>query len=180
MSTSDKTAPSVDTLAPEAVVERLRATRSQIGEVKPLTPVERQALRNRTRSSNPVLQASINIIGALDVVAQAVGQPTDSVRQLYEETNRWTAVEDELRSMLSGVSGANLIRRQRLDFLASQAYTIGTRLARDPAYSILVPHIEEIKRLKSFKRRRKTAGAGTPDNASARATEATDDTENAP
>jgi len=159
---SQKATPPADTLVllqPEAIVERLRVTRSQIGEVKPLTPVERQALRNRTRSSNPVLQASFNVIGALDLVAEAVGQSADSVRQLYAETNRWTAVEDELRSMLNGVSGANLIRRQRLEFLASQAYTIGTRLARDPAHAVLVPHIEEIKRLKSFKRRRKAAQA---------------------
>jgi hypothetical protein len=98
---------------------------------------------------------------------------------LYDETNRWTAVEDELRSMLSGVSGANLIRRQRLDFLAAQAYTIGTRLARDPAYAILLPHVQEIKRLKSFKRRRKTAGAAAPATpATAGDTENTEDTGN--
>ena len=152
MSTSEET-----TLTPEAVVEQLRATRAQIAEVAPLTGPERQSLRNRTRTSNAVLQASINVIGALDVVEKAVGQPADAVRQLYDESNRWTAVEDELRTMLNGVSGANLIRRQRLAFLAAQAYNIGTRLARDPAYAVLLPHIEEIKRLKSFKRRRKAA-----------------------
>ena len=64
--------------------------------------------------------------------------------------------------MLSGVSGANLIRRQRLEFLASQAYGIGRRLARDPAHAVLVPHIDEIKRLKSFKRRRKAAQSPAP------------------
>jgi len=36
------------------------------------------------------------------------------VRQLFDEANRWTAVEDELRGMLNGVAGANLIRRQRV------------------------------------------------------------------
>jgi hypothetical protein len=159
MSTSEQDTP---TLQPEAVVERLRATRAQIGEVAPLTGPERQSLRNRTRASNPILQSSINIIGALDIVEQAVGQPAEAVRQLYEETNRWTAVEDELRTMLNGVSGANLIRRQRLAFFAAQAYAIGTRLARDPAYAVLVPYIEEIKRLKSFKRRRKAAQAPAP------------------
>jgi len=162
MSANERTTVNSATLRPEAVVERLRETRAQIGEVTPLSAVERQSLRNQTRASNPVLQASINIIGALDVIERAVGQPADAVRQLYEETNRWTAVEDELRSMLSGISGANLIRRQRLAFLAAQAYTIGARLARDPAYAILVPHVQEIKRLKSFKRRRKAAGAAAP------------------
>src|SRR5437764_108469 len=120
------------TLAPEAVVEQLRALRGQIGEVTPLTNRQRATLRNAARTSNPVLQASINVIGALDNVSQAVGQPADDVRQLHDEANRWTAVEDELRTMLNGVAGANLIRRQRVALIAEQAFTIGTQLARDP------------------------------------------------
>ena len=151
------------TLAPEAVVEVLRATRAQIGEVAPLSAAQRRALRDRIRTSNPILQASINVIGALDNVSQAVGQPADGVRQLYDEANRWTAVEDELRGMLNGVAGANLIRRQRIALITAQAYTIGSQLARDPANAVLVPHVEEIKRLKSFARRKKAAQApGTP------------------
>jgi len=36
-------------------------------------------------------------------------------------------------------------------------------LARDPANAVLVPHVQEIKRLKSFSRRKKAAKApGTP------------------
>jgi hypothetical protein len=90
-------------------------------------------------------------------MSQAVGQPTDEVRQLYEEPNRRTAVEDELRMMLNGVAGANLLRRRRLALLAAQAYNIGTQLARDPDNAILVPHVQEIKRLRSFQRRKKAA-----------------------
>ena len=85
------------------------------------------------------------------------------MRQLYDEANRWTAVEDELRAMLSGVAGANLIRRQRIALIAGQAFNIGAQLARDPAHAVLVPHVQEVKRLKSFKRRKKAAPApGTP------------------
>ena len=146
-------------LTPEAIVDGLRAMRAQIGEVTPLTPQQRIDLRNRTRTSNPVLQASINVIGALDNVSQALGQPAGNVRQLYEEANRWTAVEDELRTMLSGVAGANLVRRQRVALVAAQAFTIGAQLARDPAHAVLVPHLQEIRRLKSFKRRKKAAQA---------------------
>ncbi len=150
------------TLSPEAVVEQLRATRAQIGEVAPLTTAQAKVLRRQVRTSNPILQASINVIGALDNVSQAVGQPADGMRQLYDEANRWTAVEDELRGMLNGVSGANLIRRQRIALVAGQAYTIGSQLARDPANAVLVPHVQEIKRLKSFARRKKAAPAPTP------------------
>jgi hypothetical protein len=130
------------TATPEAVVEQLRAVRAQIGEVAPLTTAERRALRRRGNTSNPILQASINVIGALANVEQAVGRPADQVRQLADESNRWTAVEDELRTMLSGVAGANLVRRQRLALIAGQAYNIGAQLARDPAHAVLVPHVQ--------------------------------------
>jgi len=151
------------TLTPEAVVEGLRAFRAQMGEMTPLTRAQRKRLREVLHTSNPVLQASINVIGASGNVSQAVGQQADEVRQLSDEANRWTAVEDELRTMLNGVVGANLIRRQRVALIAGQAYNIGAQLARDPANAILVPHLQEIKRLKSFKRRKKAAPApGSP------------------
>src|ERR1700692_2872020 len=143
------------TLTPEALVEGLRAFRAQMGEVTPLTPAQRKTARNQGRTTNPILQASINVIGALDNVAQAVGQPAADVRNLYDESNRWTAVEDELRTMLNGVAGANLIRRQRVELLAAQAYNIGAQLARDPAHAVLVPHVQEVKRVKRFSRRKK-------------------------
>jgi hypothetical protein len=81
------------TLTPEAVVEQL----PQIGEVTPLTREQRRTLRSTARTSNPILQASINVIGALDNVSQA-SRPGDA-RQMHDEANRWTAVEDELRTM---------------------------------------------------------------------------------
>ena len=109
--------------------------------------------------TSDLIPHGISVVSALDAVSQAVGQAAEEVRELADESNRWTAVEDELRSMLNGVSGANLIRRHRLAFIAAQAYNIGTRLALDPANAILVPYVEEVKRLKSFKRRRRAAPA---------------------
>ncbi|HKS21288.1 MAG TPA: hypothetical protein VJZ76_00710 [Thermoanaerobaculia bacterium] len=155
-------------LAPEAVVGQLRALRGQIGEVTPLSVAERKALRSRAQTTNAVLQASINVIGASDKVSQAVDQPADAVRSLYDEANRWTAVEDELRTMLHGIAGANLVRRERLALIATRAYKLGTELARDPANALLLPHVEEIKRLRRTSRRKKAASApqtgtsGTP------------------
>lgn len=149
-------------LEPAAIVAQLRTLRLQMGEVTPLTPDQRKFVRERARVSNSVMQASINVIDAKDVIAQGVGQPAGEVRDLYEESNRWTAVEDELRMLLSGVSGANLVRRQRLAFIVGQAYKLGTSLSLDPANAILVPHVREIKRLKSVERRKKAAPAPEP------------------
>ena len=144
-------------LAPEAVVERLRALREQIDEFTPLTPEQRRELTPRTRISAQELQASINVVGVLEHISQAVGHGLDDVQRMIEEADRWTTVEHELLAMWHGVHGANLLRRRRIDFIAFQAAGIGARLVRDPAHAVLVPHMQEIRRLRSFARRRKAA-----------------------
>jgi hypothetical protein len=149
-------------LRPEVIVDQLRGIRNQIAEVTPLNSQQRAFVRNRLLASNEIMQASINAIGASPIVTNAVGQAED-VRGLHEESNRWTAVEDELRGLLNGVEGANLIRRQRLSVIAAQTFAISKQLVKDPANAQLVPHVEEIKRLKSFPRRKKAPQApGTP------------------
>jgi hypothetical protein len=92
-------------------------------------------------------------------VSQAIGQPLDEVRQVQTDAIRWEAVIEEARSFLNGMEGANLVRRQRLALIGTQAYTIGTQLAKDPANKVLLPHVEEVKRLKSVSRRKKATQA---------------------
>ncbi len=149
------TAGTPPTLSPEDVVAQLRGLRQQIGEVAPLTKRQRDTLRAHATIPNSVVQASINAIGASDNVRQALGQPADDVRQLAEEANRWTAVEDELRAMLKGVAAANFIRRQRVGLVSVQAYGISQQLAKDPNNGGLLSHVQEIKRLKGLARRKK-------------------------
>ena len=143
-------------LTPEAVIAQLRTVRSQIEAVAPLSQDQRKLVRQRLRNhSKSVVEASINVIGVLDNVSQAIGQPLDEVRQLQDDVLRWDAAADEARAFLKGIEGANLIRRERLALIATQAYTIGTQLAKDPAKAVLVPHVEEVRRLKSVSRRKK-------------------------
>src|SRR5437763_7059018 len=59
--------------------------------------------------------------------------------------------------MLNAISGANLVRRQRVALVAAQAFGVSKLLARDPANADLVPHVQEIKRLKHITRRKKSA-----------------------
>jgi hypothetical protein len=102
------------------------------------------------------------VIGVLTNVSQALGQPLDEVRQLQDDSLRWDAVADEARAFLKVIDGANLVRHQRLTLIGMQAYAIGTQLAKDPAKAVLVPHVEEVKRLKGIARRKKSAQAPTP------------------
>ena len=138
-------------------MKQLRTLNSQIPAVTPMTPQERQKSRNRSRTSHDVLKASISVIGADGLLSQAVGQPPDAVQELVDESLRWQRAEDELRAMLNGVTGANLVRRLRLSALAARACGIGTQLAKDPEHAALVPHVQEVKRLRKIERRKKQA-----------------------
>jgi hypothetical protein len=149
-------------LGPDQVVEDVRALRTQIPEVTPLTVKQKRALRGHKLPSNEVVQESINVLGASDGTAQLLGKPAEEVRQMVDESNRWTAAEAELRTTLDGVAGANLIRRQRIALVTGQAYNIATQLARDPANAILLPHLKEIKRLKRLRGRKKAQPAPQP------------------
>jgi hypothetical protein len=167
-STVSKTAggsdPEPARLSAEAVIAQLRTMRPQIADVTLLSKEQRTLVKDRLRKlPKSVIVASINVIGVLDNVSQAIGQPLDEVRQLQDEALRWDAAAEEARAFLKSIESSNLIRRQRLTLIAAAAYTIGSQLAKDPAKSVLVPHVEEVKRLKSVSRRRKaTQAAPTP------------------
>jgi hypothetical protein len=148
--------PNAEPLTPEAVIAQLRILQSQIESVAPLSQEQRKQLKQRVRlHTKPVLDASINVIGVLENVSQALGQPLGDVRQLQDDVLRWDAAVDQARAFLNGIEGATLIRRQRLTLIATQAYAIATQLAKDPAKAVLLPHIEEVKRLKGVSRRKK-------------------------
>jgi len=152
--------PDPSKLNAEAVITELRTLRSQIEDVLPLPKAQRKLVKQRLRTlPKAVVEASINVIGVLDNLSQAIGQPLEDVRHLQDESLRWEAVAEEARAFLSGIEGSNLIRRQRLSLIAMQAYTIGTQLAKDPAKAVLLPHVEEVKRLKRVSRRKKATPA---------------------
>lgn len=84
----------------------------------------------------------------------AVGHTHVELREESDAAGRWTAVEDELRAMLKGVVAANLIRRHRVGLAALQAYSISRQLIRQKEHGDLLPHVQGMKRLSKFGRRR--------------------------
>ncbi len=142
-------------LTPEAVVEQLRAIRSQIAQVTPITPAQRRSLRYLVSTSTDAVDSTINMMDFSTPVQQALNKPSSDVRDLQQTTSRWSAVEDELNSLFEAVSGANFVRRHQLALISAQAYSIGTQLVRDPANAELLPHVREIKRLRAVARRAK-------------------------
>jgi hypothetical protein len=101
--TTGTSPPNPAKLTPEAVIEQIRALRSQIEDVTPLSKAQRNQLRQRTRKQPaPIVDASISVIGSSDTVAQAVGQPLGDVLQIQTDSVRWGHLADELRSFLKG------------------------------------------------------------------------------
>jgi len=167
INTNSPTSTAADTpqpagLTPEVVVEQLRAMRSAMGDVTPISPEQRAAMRSITRLTHEIVQSSVNMIDFSAPVQQALRRPSSDVRDLQDANSRWSAVEDELRSLLAAVTGTNFVRRHQLALISAQAYSIGTQLVRDPANADLIPHVREIKRLRALARRSKPAPEPQP------------------
>jgi hypothetical protein len=87
----------------------------------------------------------------------------EDLRQENEATIRWTAVADELRSLLQEILQANTQRRQRVGLAALQTYKICEQLARDETHATrLAAHIGEMKKLNKFGRSRRKAPQPDP------------------
>src|SRR5260370_2667206 len=110
----------------------------------PLSKEQRKLVKQRLRiQPKHVIEASINVIGVLDNVSQAIGQPLDEVRQLQDDSLRWDAVSEEARAFLKGIEGGNLIRRQRLAPIPTPPDSIGAQLPEDPAQAVVPPPRQE-------------------------------------
>lgn len=144
-------------LTPDVAIAQIRSLRAQLPEVGTLTSKQRKALRSRATNAEPIVQASVNVIGVSDVVSSAIGQPLDAVRALQQEAILWKSVEEEARNLVTGLAGANALRRQKLATIGAQAYAIGSQVAKVPENEVLVSHVEEIKRMKRVARRKKQA-----------------------
>ena len=108
-------------LTPDAAIAQVRALRSQLPALTALTSKERRALRvDRRANAEPIVQASLNVIGVSGNVAAALGQPIDTVRALQQDAIVWKAAEEEVRNLLAGIAGANAIRRQKLAQLGAK------------------------------------------------------------
>jgi hypothetical protein len=154
--TTNTAADSQTVLTPEQVVEQLRVLRASMPEVTPLTAKERRKLSGLVRSNPDVLQAQIDVIGASDTIKSALGSSPEDAQILVQDDNRWSTVEAELQALLNGVSGGNLVRREKLQLLGARAFGLGTWLARGDDHAELKPHVERVRRLKRLARGRKS------------------------
>jgi hypothetical protein len=149
---------------PDTLVAQLRAMRALVPEYMQLPVPEKKALITVAKGTDPdFVQSAINSIGASSNVQQAVGSTPEQVRQDTIDAQSWTVVEEEARSFLNGIVTANLVRRYRIGKTALAAYSIATRLVQQqPEHSDLLPHVETMKRLNRFGKKRPKPAAQAP------------------
>ncbi|HVE70312.1 MAG TPA: hypothetical protein VNI54_03010, partial [Thermoanaerobaculia bacterium] len=93
-------------------------------------------------------------VGASGGVQNIIGNTPDQLHEAQDEMSRWTAVEAELRAMLSGVIAGNIVRRQRIGRVALQAYNVSTQLVKEQDHADLLPHVARMRQMRKFGRRR--------------------------
>jgi len=150
-------------LTPEQIVEQLRVLRQHVPDFGPLSVPAATALRTTARIHPEFALASINTIGTSPVVSQAVESDAATLLVERAEADRWSAVEDELRTMLEGVSAAILARRYRIGLATLQAYSIARQLVRKKENADLLPHVENMRRTNRFGRKRPVAASAAPE-----------------
>lgn len=94
-------------------------------------------------------------IGASPAISTAVASTEAELREEMDDQSRWSEVESQLRAMLRGVEGANLIRRHRLGLKALQAYGILRQLVRQPEHRDLLQYYETLKQMNKLGKRKK-------------------------
>lgn len=150
-------------LLPEQFVEHLRMLREHVPDFGPLPVPAARALRTTASLPAEFLQASFNTVGAEKTIADMLGAGAPALQAESADVARWSAVEDELRTLLVGVAAANLARRHRLGLTALQTYSIARQLVRKKAHADLLPHVENMRRLNPFGRKRSTPEPAKPE-----------------
>ena len=150
-------------LTPEQVLEQLRQFRARIpGFVLEPNDRELARLRRATRVDIQLTREAVSLASGADAVQSALGNTPAELREAEDAWSQWLTVEGELRSLLRGLSAANLVRRYELVRAVRQAYKIGRTLTEQEAYAHLLPHIEAMFRVKNSHRRAKPAPPDDP------------------
>ena len=151
-------------LSPEQIVEQLRLMREHVPDFGPLPVPEARALRTTASLPAAFMRASFNTIGAAKPIADALSSDATALLAENVDVARWSAVEDELRTLLKGVAASNLARRHRLGLAALQTYSIARQLVRKKANADLLPHVEEMRRTNRLGRKRAAQEPQNPAN----------------
>ena len=150
-------------LTPEQVIEQLRALEARMPDLVHLPPNRTtRNIKRIARLNVAFAREAFAVVGASTVVQEVIGNTPDELHQAEDEMARWNDVESELNSLLVAVAAANVVRRQRIARAALHAYNVSRELVKEQQHAHLLPHVQRMKRLPKFGRRRGTPAEPAP------------------
>ena len=141
---------------PEELAEQLKQLTDLLeADMEIFDSGKRKVLRDAARVPTEIVWLTVHAVGATDVIAQAIGMSDEDLRALVSLSDRWSEAESKLRTLLAGVQGARLARRHQVAKIVARVFMIAQQLAKDDAYGDLRTYVEEVKRIKSYSRRKR-------------------------
>ena len=148
---------------PEEISAQLKAITELVkADLEMFDPGTRKVMRDASRVSEEIIQRTVHVVDATDIIAKAIGMSADQLSALIQLSNRWSEAEAELRKLLTGVLGAKLARRHQVAKLVGRIFMIASQLAKDDAYPDCRVYVEEVKRMKSYERRKRKKTSELP------------------
>jgi len=144
---------------PEELVQELRRLRDRIPNYGQLTLRQAQSMVRVANLPVEVVHAGLVAGKGYAGTKALVGMTGEELWQLNELAGRWTAVDDELVAMLSGVRATNLKRRHIIGQAVLLIYTTLRGLIKQKAHSALIPFVAMMKEANRIGGKRKQGTA---------------------
>lgn len=147
----------------KAALDTLRQLRAQIDGLEIPTPAALKRLRGTAIVPTDFLEQVAIVLDESQPVATATAVNGEDVRNAVALVSAWTAVEEELTGLASGVAGMITRLKSGLGSDALRVYSHVKSFARNKENDHLKPHLEALaKRLNRGTRRRPKPPANTP------------------
>lgn len=148
---------------PEEISKQLKAITELVkADLGMFDPATRKVMRDASRVSDEIIQRTLHVVDATDIIAKAIGMSAQQLNALVQLSIRWSEAEAELRTLLTGVLGAKLARRHQVAKIVGRVFMIASQLAKDDAYPDCRVYVEEVKRMKSYERRKRKKASELP------------------
>jgi hypothetical protein len=142
-------------VTPESIIDQLRALRVKIPNYVQL-PVSEAKKMHVIAHLNPQLAlAAIQAVGASARVEATVGRSAEELLVAREMAARWTAVRDELKATLDGVSSAVLTIKHDFGQSVLLTYAVSKKLVKVREHSDLLPYVAMMRNANRLGRSRK-------------------------
>lgn len=162
MATNTSSNDSSTTVTPAEAIAIVRALRDRIANWTPLPKAEAKRLLSAATLDKEFVAVAVSAIGTSDKVSTVLGTSKEALQQLTAGSAEWRQVEDEIRSLLLGVVGANLVRNHEIGLTALQAYSISKQLVRKEENNELLAHVNQLRRMLKAGRRKGKGGSPSP------------------